>query len=470
MPVSNPMTEMERYLVVERGLLPMTWEKYGVKPNGKDISIPIGNIAKVYTPGGTPKIKWSAPVQQGEIIPPFPSYEGLRASRLIVEGEFDAMVASQELGYDVASSSAGAMTWKDEWTDAVTGQPFTILYDNDEPGRKGSLLVAERLRKAGCPVRIAHWPLDKPKGYDITEHFKAGVDHDKAVEELKAVLEAAEEYFPAGMSMSVGDFSRMEIAKQTMLIDSVWPDKAIGFIAGPPKSFKSFIALELAFSIASGKPFLLKYAVPRQGRVLLIQQESSLPAFQARIANMMLKYGKAPGLYIISNKSMSLENETDIERLEDEIQRIKPDLVVLDPLASFVQGDENSSQEMGNIIRTVRRLRDDNGAGFCIVHHSNKETKKATGERSGLRMRGSSAFYAAAEAGIWVERTEDEGALKSRIRVELKESEAPAPFHVWLDPENCSLEITDEYTTHKPVVQTEYEQSHWGPLDIMEDH
>ena len=49
--------------------------------------------------------------------------------------------------------------------------------------------------------------------------------------------------------------------------------------------------------------------------------------------------------------------------------------------------------------------------------------------RSGLKLRGSSAFYAAAEWALWVDRPDD-AAPRIEVRVEQKEAEPRKPFAV----------------------------------------
>ena len=52
-------------------------------------------------------------------------------------------------------------------------------------------------------------------------------------------------------------------------------------IFGPPKSFKSLIAQQLGFSIATGKPWL-GYTT-RQAKVMYLQCEISKPSFRQRV-------------------------------------------------------------------------------------------------------------------------------------------------------------------------------------------
>lgn len=73
---------------------------------------------------------------------------------IICEGEIDAMLLSQ-VGYNAISSTGGAGTWRAQWATLFAGVPnIVILYDNDDAGRNGALLVRSTLARA----RIATYP------------------------------------------------------------------------------------------------------------------------------------------------------------------------------------------------------------------------------------------------------------------------------------------------------------------------
>ena len=66
------------------------------------------------------------------------------------------------------------------------------------------------------------------------------------------------------------------------LVESMWLDQGVGVLGGAPKCCKSWLALQMATAVASGKPCLARYAVPRPGRTLVYMAEDS----QGRRANL----------------------------------------------------------------------------------------------------------------------------------------------------------------------------------------
>ena len=261
--------------------------------------------------------------------------------------------------------------------------------------------------------------------------------------EVRAIAKSAQRYAPAQnetlgtLAHSASDFLNIEVPPPQWLVHGMWPEQAIGFVAGPPKSFKSFYVLEMANAIASGKPFLGSFTVPVPRTVLLVQSESSLPAFKERVRKTAAEYGMSDNLFIISNKTFHLEEEPDIEKLRLEVANLRPALLILDPLASFTKLNENDTQSMQQIVRALRAMRDDFGCAIAVVHHARKTDSS---QMSGDDMRGSSGLWGAAEAAIFIRRA-DSNAPRSKVRFMLKDGVALPGMDVQFKAETGTLEV-----------------------------
>src|ERR1700739_2713167 len=66
------------------------------------------------------------------------------------------------------------------------------------------------------------------------------------------------------------------------LVEGLWSDQAVGILGGEPKCCKSFLALDLAVSVASSTPCLRHFPVRRTGPVLLFPAEDSLAVVRRR--------------------------------------------------------------------------------------------------------------------------------------------------------------------------------------------
>ena len=67
------------------------------------------------------------------------------------------------------------------------------------------------------------------------------------------------------------------------LIEGLWADEAVGIVGGEPKSFKSFLVLDMAVAVASGSPCLRHFPVAHTGRVLLYAAEDALQVVRRRL-------------------------------------------------------------------------------------------------------------------------------------------------------------------------------------------
>jgi len=249
-------------------------------------------------------------------------------------------------------------------------------------------------------------------------------------------------------------FLELELPPPAWIAEDIVPERAIGIIGGAPKVFKSTILEDLAISIAWGGRFLGRFDCGRARRVLLYQTESARAAFQRRLRARSRRYGGAPAeLFVVTNEPVVFEDRVSFGRLEVTIAQLRPEAVFLDNLASLTTADENSAQEIGAVVRQLRALRDRYDCAVGLVHHTNKGGSARPGDtvRSGLKLRGSSALYAAVEWALWVERPDD-AAARVEVRVEQKESEARRPFVVELDAagelrvaaDEISVTVTDD--------------------------
>ena len=110
--------------------------------------------------------------------------EPLPPDVLLVEGEWDAIVARQHGFTNAFTVTSGAGVWNPTLTPLFAGHTVTIAYDNDEAGMKGTVKVARILSSAGVPVIVVRIPGLPPKG-DITDFF---VELGRSPDELRTIL------------------------------------------------------------------------------------------------------------------------------------------------------------------------------------------------------------------------------------------------------------------------------------------
>lgn len=207
----NLPDRIKEYLKSEaRGLTDETIEKYQLGWDSKSITIPIydanNNLVNIRhrrdpEKSDGPKI-WG---EKGSKVSLFNIQELAHTNEqndftiLIVEGEFDAMVATQ-YGFPAVSGTGGASTFKKEWLrDFEDIETVYICYDSDKAGQDGGKRTAALFEGK---ARIVELPASTEDKIDVTDYFgrlkhtaqefQELLDKSKVVEVIKKDFELSE--------------------------------------------------------------------------------------------------------------------------------------------------------------------------------------------------------------------------------------------------------------------------------------
>lgn len=204
------------------------------------------------------------------------------------------------------------------------------------------------------------------------------------------------------------------------LVESVWSHLAVGFLAGQPKCAKTWFALDLAISVASGTPCLGRFAVTQPGPALVFLAEDALPRVRDRIAAICASRNislDGLDLHVITAPCLRLDDTSDQARLAATVAAIKPRILVLDPLVRLWTGDENSSAEVSALLGFLRILAREHQLALVLVHHMAKKTRRSLGQA----LRGSSDLHAWSDSSAYLTRRD------GHILCTLEHRAAPAP-------------------------------------------
>lgn len=191
------------------------------------------------------------------------------------------------------------------------------------------------------------------------------------------------------------------------LIAGLWAEQAVGIVGGEPKCCKSFLALDIAVSVASGTPCLRRFGVPRAGRVLLYAAEDALHIVRRRLDGICEAAGVALAdldILVITAPTVRLDMDADRRNLAETVERLKPRLLILDPFVRLHRIDENASGEVAPILAYLRELQRRHGVAVLLVHHAKKGAGNA---RAGQALRGSSEFHAWGDSNLYLRRDGD---------------------------------------------------------------
>ncbi len=90
-----------------------------------------------------------------------------RRAVFVVEGERDTDTLIG-MGLLATTNAGGALKWRPEYAEPLAGRPIIILPDNDGPGRRHALMVAQSLHGVAASVRVVELPGLPPKG-DVSD-------------------------------------------------------------------------------------------------------------------------------------------------------------------------------------------------------------------------------------------------------------------------------------------------------------
>jgi hypothetical protein len=202
---------------------------------------------------------------------------------------------------------------------------------------------------------------------------------------------------PSGV-LSLGQLLEHNPTPTPALIEpGLLPAAGILFLGGLPKVGKSILATNLALALASGQS-RAGFHVPASRRVLICQFELPTSQFAQRLARMRQPIGEMAdsNLFIDTAAAGHLLNAPDgWNHFLRAIRTAKADVVVLDPLYSGHDQDENDTRAMAALCQTLLRLRDASGAALIIIHH----VRKSVGRHEiGSAFRGSSALHAVGDS------------------------------------------------------------------------
>ena len=182
---------------------------------------------------------------------------------------------------------------------------------------------------------------------------------------------SAEQALPV---VRVGEIANDELAER-WLVEQLWCARSVGVIGGAPKSAKTWLGLDMALSVATGTPCLGKYAVPEAGPVLVYLAEDALLVVRERIEGMArhrgLDFDKVE-IYVITAPMLRLDRDQDRARLWETTRRLRPRLLLLDPLVRLHGIDENSAGDVSELLAYFRSLQRELGLSVLLVHHTRK--------------------------------------------------------------------------------------------------
>ena len=344
----------------------------------------------------------------------------------VVEGE-KCVERLRDLGIVATTNNGGSGNWGDEHSKWLSDRQVIVVPDNDEAGRKHGAKVVNSLLPVTKEVRLLDLSDQLPDKGDIVDWLDSG----KTKKQLASLVKGAPaitkpmddpgeieqdeiEVYP---TMAIGELMAMPPVQ--FLVDSLFTRHGFSVMYGPPGCGKTFLALDIALCVASGRDF--HDMSVKQGAVLYIAGEG-VGGIGKRVKAWLENRGtgvteKELPFYVLPT-AVDFTSPADVEKLKATIQLLEEraggfSLIVVDTVARALLGaDENSATDIGKFVKTCDVLKQSYNAALIGIHHSGKDGSRG--------MRGSSALLGAVDTSIQVKKS---GAVLTVVTEKQKDAE-----------------------------------------------
>lgn len=371
----------------------------------------------------------------------------------VVEGEkcADALIKA---GFIATTNSGGAGKWSDDLSEYLRGRNVIVLPDNDLPGMRHANSVVASLWGKANQIKRVDLPGLPDKG-DVVDYLRthtldelvAEVQKVAPLTEAPPVTEGDDSLTDEG-SNALEPFETLDqdavwsMPPVEFLVDQLLPERAFTMMYGAPGSGKSFLAIDMALSVAHGVPW--QGYKTKQGAALYIACEG-IGGFGKRWKAWSKHRGltDAPEMYVLP-LAVNFMDEGEVTRLLYTIDRLEKDfaMVVVDTVHRSMHGaEENSASEMARFIDACDMIQRHTSGTMLAVHHSGKNSAQGA--------RGSNSLLGAVSTSLMVGKSEDVVTLRVEKQKDAEPIEGDLRFNMLVVPASISetsvvLEKTDE--------------------------
>ena len=220
------------------------------------------------------------------------------------------------------------------------------------------------------------------------------------------------------------------------------PPQGILFVGGEPKVGKSLLVANLALSLAAGSD-RAGFSIPAPRRVLVCQFELPVPQFVARLATMRKAMGSAADQNLLIDTRATghlLSAPQGMNHFLAAAKSAAAEVIILDPLYSTHDQDENDTRSMAALCQSLLRLRDASRAALIVVHHVRKSITRF---EIGSAFRGSSALHAVGDSYLLLTRPSPQLSTVE-LRFQFRYAAAQPPRLLQLDPQTLWFSSTGQ--------------------------
>lgn len=353
---------------------------------------------------------------------------------LICEGEKDV---DNLIALDLVATTGpgGAGKWQSEFGDFLRGREVVILPDNDDPGRAHAKLVFKALWGIAKTIRILELP-GLPEHGDVSDWLARG--HENVEMDLAALISASPYLEPKEEARDFWWTSDLQVAQlpaTTWVVDGLLPE-GLTVLYGAPKIGKSWLALNLAVSVATPGALALGHYYAPDRKVIMVSYEDQETSVRERLA-------------------AHLGDRSWPSDLGVRFRLPKADKGGLDWLAKMVEGNPDIGMIVLDTLQLFRPARNGNGnrlyqddvedmavlsqfakerhLGLIALHH----VRKTPSDDPIYKGSGTLGIPAGADTNWFMERTSDGELIQATLQVRGRHPGESEVMLVWA-PDRCA--------------------------------
>ena len=290
----------------------------------------------------------------------------------VVEGEKD-VDRLIKVGLIATTNPGGAGKWRREYERYLKRRKVVIIPDNDDAGRKHAHQVVQSLCEVATEVRILQLP-DLPEKGDVSDWLDGGHTAEELVSLAAKVPPAPRSScpIPAVTTISAPELMALNLPEPKWAVSGILSE-GVSILGGKPKMGKSWLALNLAVSIASGGRALSSLKV-EIGDALYLALEDTKRRLQDRLDTILDGHGP-PSRLEFANAWPRMD-DGGFEALEDWLSRHpQARLIIIDTLAR-IRGTRKYNDSAYDFdyesLGGLKTLADRFGVAILVIHHLRK--------------------------------------------------------------------------------------------------
>ena len=300
----------------------------------------------------------------------------------VTEGWADAVIVHRATGQQALFALDAGNIPKTVAILQNTGRKVIVAADADEIGVQAA--KASGVPYAVPPVGKDWWDVFDEYGLEAVAQGLAGASRTPTLQLFDHVLD-------------------ISLEPPKWLIDGILPEYAMTALVAPSYTGKSYVAVDMACSVATGHEWHNQYEVS-VGNVFYVVGEGRF-GIRRRVEAWHRDRGitldrETTNLHF-SRQGLNFRNPDSITSIKADLRLVDDvKLIIVDTLArSFGGGNENAPQDMGEFIQGCDDLMHEFGATVLVVHHTGKDAQSGA--------RGHSSFFGALDTSMSLKKIGD---------------------------------------------------------------